>query len=251
MNRAAFDYIRARDLYNLDGQLRLLAQRRTVHFPSAATEVKAEWRPIRADEQSRYHCVQVRLADGTTRLYGLTALHIVTKDLPNWFWATFEQVDNPSLPDADGWQLPSSDRFACESSHADCNRAPPNIGLEGTVWLFYRLRGTLTRFVDARGEPLRLANSELEAGMQQTASCMTCHSRASIGVLEGAAVRLPIFDPKPDDSAQTTLVRRGFVGLPRAAWFQSIPGDVGAGPSFQPLDFVWSLSKAQPKRSSK
>jgi hypothetical protein len=248
MNRDAFEYVRSHKLYNLDGQLRL-TQRRAVHFPPTSTEVKAEWRPIRAEEQSHYHCVQVHLADGTIRLYGMTALHLVTKDLPNWFWATFEQVDNPSLPDSDGWQLASSDRFACKDGKPDCNRAPAAIGLEGTVWQYYRLRGTLTRFVDARGQPLRLANSELEAGMQQSASCITCHARASIGMAGHSPVRLPIFDTRSDARTDDGLVRRGFVGLPQAGWFETVSSDGRARRQYQPLDFVWSMSKAQPKKT--
>ncbi len=158
MNRVAFDYIRAHELYNLDGQLRLVAAGQPINFPPSATEIKANWRPIRPDERERYHTLAVRFADGTERLYGLTALHIVSKDSPQWFWATFEHVDNPTRPDADGWQLPSSDRFACRGAAADCNRAPTGIGLEGTVWQNYRLRGTLTQFVDAANRPLLLAN---------------------------------------------------------------------------------------------
>jgi hypothetical protein len=243
MNRTAFDYLRARGLYSLDGQLEAVADGSGVHFPFGATEVKAKWRPIGAAERARYHTVTVRLADGSTRLYGLTALHIVSKDLPQWFWATFEHVDNASLTDGEGWQLPSSDRFACRGADADCNRAPPGIGLEGTVWSYYRLRGTLTRFVDAADRPLRLANSELEAGLQKSSSCITCHSRSSIAVVAGAPLRLPIFDTS-DGAPHDVLDRRGYMGPPRAAWFR----DSGGQPLFQQLDFVWSLSKAQPRR---
>jgi hypothetical protein len=250
MNRAAYEYIRAAELYNVGGQLKLLALHRAPHFPADSTEVKAQWRPIRPEQRSRYHSLELRLPDGTTRLYGLTALHIATKDLPTWFWATFEQVDNPAQPDSDGWQLPSRDRFACGTSRADCNRAPAGIGLEGTVWRFYRLRGTLTRFVDANGAALRLANSELEAGMQQTASCMTCHARASIGLLEGKAARLPIFDGRAGAEAEDPNLRRGYLGLPQANWFGGLGVDPDSPTRFQPLDFVWSLSKAQPKRES-
>ncbi len=244
MNRAAFDYLRARELYNLEGQLRAVADGPCVHFPAGSTEIKAKWRPIRADEGTRYHTVKVRLADGTTRLYGLTALHIVSKDLPQWFWATFEHVDNASLPDSEGWQQPSRDRFACRGDAFDCNRAPRGIGLEGTVWQNYRLRGTLTRFVDAANRPLLLANSELEAGLQTTSSCITCHSRAALGVVAGTPTRPAIFDAAGDAAAE----RRGYVGAPRAEWF----GSTGSGtrPLFQQLDFVWSLSKAQPRRGS-
>ncbi len=238
MNRAAFDYLRAHELYNVEGQLRAVADGSGVHFPAASTEIKAKWRPIRADEGARYRTVDVRLADGTTRLYVLAALHIVSKELPLWFWATFEHVDNASLPDGDGWQLASRDRFACRGEARDCNRAPRGIGLEGTVWQNYRLRGTLTRFVDAANRPLLLANSELEAGLQTTSSCITCHSRASLGVVAGAPARLGIFDSAAHDAAE----RRGYVGTPHAEWF----GSTGSGtrPLIQQLDFGWSLSKA-------
>ncbi len=240
MNRPAFEYIRTNELYNLDGQMRLLASGRKVNFPTSATEIKAKWRPIRDDERARYHTVTVRLADGAQRLYGLTALHIVSKALPQWFWATFEHVDNPTLPNADGWQLPSRDRFACAGEPDECNQAPRGIGLEGTVWQNYRLRGTLTRFVDDSSRPLLLANSELEAGMQQTSSCITCHARSSLAVVGGAPLRLPIFE------ASAGLERRGYVGLPRAEWFEDPSG--GRRQLFEQLDFVWSLSKARPRK---
>ena len=253
MNRAAFEYIRSQELYNLDGQVRVAAAGQIVKFPPASTEIKAKWRPIRSDEQARYHTVKVRFDDGTERLYGLTALHIVSKDLPQWFWATFEHADNPTLPGAEGWQLPSSDHFACAGETAkDCNRAPRGIGLEGTVWQYYRLRGTLTRFVDASSRPLLLASSELEAGMQTTSSCMTCHARSSIALVRGEPTRLPVFDLRPPGEAGTTAPaayeRRGYVGLPLAQWFGD-PGDANSGTAlFRSLDFVWSLSKARPRK---
>jgi len=250
MNRAAYQYIRARGLYSIDGQRRAVMDGGGVHFPYGAKEVKAKWRPITSAERSRYHTLVVTLADGTTRLYGLTALHIASKDLPNWFWATFEHVDNPSLADSDHWQLASHDEFACRGESADCNQAPRGIGLDGTVWQYYRLRGTLTSFVDADGVARRLANSELENGFQTSASCITCHARASIAVSPRAtaarldesrseALRLPIFDG-PD--------RRGFLGLPQPAWFA--PGGE-SNPHFMPLDFVWSLSKAHWRSESR
>ena len=245
MNRTAYEYIRARQLYTVDGQLRALADGSGVHFPFGSTEVKAKWRPLSAAERSRYHTVEVRLADGSTRLYGLTALHLVSKDLPQWFWATFEQIDNASLADGEGWQLPSRDRFACRGLRPDCNRAPRGIGLEGTVWSYYRLRGTLTRFVDGAGRPQRLANSELEAGFQKSSSCITCHSRSSIGVIAGAPARLPVFDAAGDAQHDAPEVR-GYVGKPDEAWFR----DASGRPLFLQLDFVWSLSKAQARKGS-
>jgi hypothetical protein len=247
MNRVAFDYIRAHELYNLDGQLRMVATGRPVNFPPTATEIKASWRPIRDAERTRYHTLEVRFADGTQRLYGLTALHIVAKDSPQWFWTTFEHVDNPTRPDADGWQLSSSDRFSCRGESADCKRAPAGIGLEGTVWQNYRLRGTLTHFVDTANRPLLLANSELEAGMQKSSSCITCHARSALALVAGTPTRLPIFATSvAAGDLPATTERRGYTGLPLAEWFEDA-GHAGQ-PLFKQLDFVWSLSKARPRR---
>jgi hypothetical protein len=238
LNRASYEFIRANELYNIEGQLRAHAAGR-VSFPMGAKQVKAKWRPITETERTRYHTLEVTLGDGTHRLYGLTGLHMASKDLPHWFWATFEHVDNPGLADNEGWQLSSRDRFACGRAHPDCNRAPSNIGLEGTVWQYYRLRGVLTAYIDKRGAPQRLANSELESGMQTSASCITCHSRATIGIAQGAPVRLAIFD---DRGQEDPWQRRGFIGQPSASWFDP---PAGSSARYVPLDFVWSLAKAQ------
>jgi hypothetical protein len=272
MNRTTFEFIRAQGLYFVEGQMRAYARAgatgRPLSFPLGAKEIKAKWRMITPRERTRYHTVRVTLADGSSRLYGLTALHIASKDLPHWFWATFEQVDNPTLADNEGWQLPSRDRFACGSERPDCGRAPAGIGLEGTVWQYYRLRGTLTDYVDSAGRPQLLANSELESGMQRSASCITCHARSALAVSGGEPRRLAVFaraeaapapgnatlgdatlgdatlgdatlgNPAPPDP----LTRRGYVGEPRAEWFGGA-GDALA--PFRQLDFVWSLAKAQ------
>ena len=242
-NRASFEFIRARELYNAEGQLRAYSAGPTVSFPYGARQVKAKWRPITTSERSRYYTMQLTLADGTQRLYGLTALHIASKDLSNWFWATFEQVDNPTLADNEGWELPSKDRFACSSQPGDCNQAPSGIGLETTVWRYYRLRGTLTQYTNAQGQPLRLANSELESGMQGSSSCITCHARSAMVAAGGGIERLPIFDTR-DNQVNQPPRRLGYVGSPDPSWFE--PSGAG-GPHFQQLDFVWSLTQAQQK----
>jgi hypothetical protein len=237
MNKITFDYIRQRGLYVQEGQMQAVAQGLGVYFPVGATNVKARWRPISEAERARYHTLELTLSDGSRRLYGLTALHIASKDLEHWFWATFEHVDNRTLSDDEGWQLPSRDTFACGDASADCNAAPRGVGLENTVWQHYRLRGTLASFVDAQNRPLLLANSELEAGMQASSSCITCHSRAAIGVVAGAPTHLSIFE----SSDLEFPVRRGYVGMPRAEWFE----DPERGTRrFEQLDFVWSLAKA-------
>ncbi len=244
MNRYTFDYIRARELYNVGGQLRAYGRSTRVSFPYGAKEVKATWRPIDPSQGARYHTTWVAFADGSRRLYGLTGLHVVSKDLPHWFWATFEHVDNPSLKGNEGWKLTSRDRFSCPTKATDCDGAPTTIGLGGTVWQYYRLRGSQTRFVDDQSQPTRLANSELESGFQRSASCMTCHSRSAVGVIAGVPSRLPVFDSSSAEEHDARS-RRGFVGLPAADWF-----DPGTQAHFKSLDFVWSLSNAKAKAGS-
>ena len=212
-------------------------------------------------------------------------MHIATKDLPTWFWATFEHVDNAAA--GEGWKLPSRDTFACGRAAPDCNRVPLGLGLAGTVWQNYRLRGTLTGFVDSQGRPRLLGNSALETGMQSSASCITCHARSAIGVRNDQPVRLPILasgngggggstgtgdgndsgngdgnggasgasngdgnsDRDSGGSTRGVAERRGCVGVPQAEWFRA-EADLGHSASpLLPLDFVWSLSKAKRRAS--
>jgi len=232
MNRDTYEFIRAHELYNLDGQKALAASgAAAIQFGKNAKEVKAQWREIGEADKPRYHWTEIVAADGTRRLYGLTALHIITKDLPNWFWATFEHVDNVRRSGNEPWKLPSRDTFACGREAPDCGRAPKGIGLEGTVWANYRLRGTQTEFTSSSGEPVRLANSEPEEGFQETASCMTCHSRSSVAA-DGS--RLAVF----------TAGEQGFVGTPDPAWFSP-----EGKRKFTQLDFIWAMIRAKPKKS--
>lgn len=238
-NRLSYEYIRNRELYDLEGQLRACESGAGIEFPLGSMQVKAKWRPIDARDRDRYHAIVVRLADGSSRTYGLTGLHIAAKLMPDWFWATFEHVDNPTLDGAEGWHQPSMDSYACPEQPLGCDRAPAALGARAGVWQQYRLRGTMVRFVDEQTRPLRLANSELETGFQDSASCMTCHSRAALAVASGVPVRLPIFDMAPEPPPGATGQRKGFVGLPRPEWFEP-----AGGSGFQRQDFVWSLAKA-------
>jgi cytochrome c peroxidase len=226
LNRPAFEYLRANELYNLDGQIARFHTGVAPSFPAQSVEVKAQWRPIDESERSQFHTTVAVLEDGTRRLYGLTALHIASKDTGTWFWATFEHVDR-------------------EGSNAPEHAAPANMGFEGTVWENYRLRGTMTRPVDSDGQPVLLANSHLEAGVEHSASCVTCHARASIGVIDGKVSRLTVLNSAAEPLGGDNT--RGYVGMPDDAWFFARDGKSQARRLYLPLDFVWSLAKAQPR----
>jgi hypothetical protein len=203
LNAASYDFIRTRELYTVEGQRRAVAQGK-LEFPTGSIQLKAGWRPITPSARSHYHTLTLRLADGSTRLYGLAALNLATKTPNGWLWASFEHTD------AEG------------SGH-------------------YRLRGTQTTYLDARNRPVRLGNAVLEAVLGDSASCMTCHARATLSV-DGEPARLPVFAPAPPG------VQRGYLGTPDPGWFGRADAHGRWQTTYASLDFVWSLSQAAEHR---
>ncbi|HTV80676.1 MAG TPA: hypothetical protein VMF03_20665 [Steroidobacteraceae bacterium] len=199
LNQVSHDFIRAQHLYTVDGQRRAVLQG-NVEFPVGAIQLKAGWAPISAAERSQFHTLTLRLADGSTRLFGLAALNIAAKTPQGWLWASFEHT--------------------AEAAGAH-----------------YRLRGTQTGYLDADRRPVRLGNAVLEAGLGDSASCMTCHARATLSVA-GIPSRLPVFAPAPPG------VRRGYIGDPDPAWFGRNDGQGKWQMAYASLDFVWSLAQA-------
>lgn len=244
LNKATYEFVRNEELYNVEGQVaKFTSGAPTISFPPHAKEVKAQWREIAEADKPRYHWVEASSPTGP-KIYGLSALHITTKDLPNWLWATFEHIDNREAalatggnPPAIGWLLPSVDRFACPAAPHNCENIPANIGLEGTQWENYRLRGTQIDFFDSLGRPTMLANSQPEGPFQMSSSCITCHALSSI---DGGGKRLFFFSPAGE----------GPLGLP-SGWVNEVPTgyfDAAGNRQFTQLDFVWSLSRARPRQ---
>ena len=258
MNRAAFDYIRSGGIYSKEGQQRVYYAGGTIAFPPDAIEVKAAWRAIDEADKPRYQWADLTdPTSGKTVTYGLTALHVLSKVLPNGHWATFEHVDNPyrmGIHD-EGWLNPSRDSLACPRDNLACNLAPKGIGLEGTHWENYRLRGTQIDYIDAFGNPTILANSQLETGIQPTSSCMSCHARASIGPNRNVAASFAdskAHPPAPPTAMGPDVVKfmpdgtvEGYVGPPEPGSFL-LPGQQPGGmQTYMRLDFVWSLRNAR------
>jgi hypothetical protein len=232
MNRSTYNFIRDNELYSVEG-LEAEFRKETapdkpsnaLSFPLPAQEVKAQWRPIRAEEKSRYHWRMLKVS-GTTKLYGLVAIHIMTKDLPNWFWCTFVQEDYDRYP-----EMQSFDTTTKKSGGI----RPETIG---SKWSHYRLRGSQIDFTDSRGRYTALANPVIEHGFQQTSSCITCHSRASVGLrtpdTPNVVKRL---DPlKIDKMVTRGIIMTGPVGPTDPHWFLGPNGDL----QYIQTDFVWS-----------
>jgi hypothetical protein len=249
MNADTLKFIKEKQLYNIEGQEALFKSGQAkIKFPAGTKEIKAQWREIADADQARYHSCRYN-----GKLYGLTGLHIITKDLPNWFWATFEHVDNNKpenfkKPGYAQWLLISKDSFSCPADHIDCEDFPKQIGLEGTKWQNYRLRGSQIDFVDSTGAPTRLANSHMETDFQTSASCITCHARSSIGARIGnstSANRLQIAEPPFTDAQPLTPF-----GAPNPNLFVITAGATGTpiqNLEYTQLDFVWSLFRARRK----
>ena len=238
MNRAAFDFVVENELWFVEGQERFYSdparrskfkgqttgtRERQINFPIAAQEIKALWTRIQESDKPRYHHHTI-LRNGREELWGLTSLHITTKDIPNWYWATFEHVDNPGreavLPDRDRAGRPTS--------------------FDGTKWENYVLRGSQIDFITPHGDATLLASSQIEDGFQSTSSCMTCHARSTIGEpgLSLNGTRLRVFKPNGD----------GYVGSPDPDWFF---GQGSPRPRrFVQTDFVWALSRAKRRQAS-
>ena len=213
VNRAAFEFVVSNQLYHLDGQVKAIVNAQALSFPVDAREIKAQWRRLAAGQDpARFHTARLT-RNGVTEIWGLTSLHITTKDLPNWFWATWEHADNPDREA----EVPSRDRRGLPAA------------LKGTKWQNYVLRGTQVDFTSPMGVPTILASSQIERPFQRTSSCVTCHARATVAA---GAARLSIFNGS-----------QGFVGSPNPAWFQTSPQD--ATQRFFQMDFVWSLMRAQ------
>lgn len=203
MNRPAFEGIVQRTMYTRDGLEALLAEavkqqdRSLIQLDRGAKEIKAQWLVIDDSQKARYLWHEIDAPNGTHKTYGLVSLHIITKDLPNWFWADFGHVDCENQKNACVQQ--SEPAFTCpvdRTTHSangflqhppDCSSGVGPSGKDGvrnetvgTVWANYILRGTQTGFTTTTGTATILSNPVIEAGFQNS-SCITCHARASVG----------------------------------------------------------------------
>ena len=222
-NQATFDFIVKNRLWYREGIEQAYQAGLNVNFPADAIEIKAHWKAIEVKDNPRYHWN----TDQNGKLFGLIALHISSKALPNWFWTTFEHVDNPNrgkalgIHDSFGVEPPNSLNGKVSVSLSDLFKKS---GL-GTEWRYYRLDGTQTSFTDSTGRPTLLGNSEIEGPFVMTSSCITCHAKAAA---DGSGSFLQMFHGTPPE---------GDIGTPNPDWFFNSQGK----PKNIQLDFVWGF----------
>jgi hypothetical protein len=254
MNKAAFQYVVQRQLYCKAAQLKFFNDSGSspINFPSDAMEIKAAWLILTPGDprNARYYTIQSSYVDPSGQrhkvLAGLTGLHISSKLLPNWFWTSFEQVDNQLRTQAPQTVLiPPNVKKVNDTVHT----ALP----AGSVWRYYNMRGTQVAFTNADGSPALLSNTQLETNFQLSSSCITCHDLSTRGSLtEG---RLEFFQT-------TNKGVRGYTGAPGAPSNQYVDAfdkrvcydasllaftdckPINRAIVYKRLDYVWSLREA-------
>jgi hypothetical protein len=257
-NKATFDFIVQNNLQKISGLKAAFGK--TLSFPIDSIEVKANWMPVAdipgftnnrvtpAQVSQLYH---VNSTGGVQ--YALVAMHVISKLVPNWTWATFEHKFNPArcdilgCKDAFGAQaafVPSNS--AAGQGYPDCVKTPALAALLRAadidpVYENYCLKGSQTDFVDNVGLDIRVGNSVTEDGFVATASCMTCHGRA-------------VFDKNGKATSQAGFLSFGPNGpiaplgplLPVWYWsFNAQPpifqGKSGLTQMATSADFIWSI----------
>jgi len=172
--------------------------------------------------------------------YAVVAMHVSSRQNPNWVWGTFEHQMNPGRCDYIG----CFDTFGAQT-----DSVPPNTKAYNTqygvcsktsqlktlmasahlspVWENYCLKSTQVDYTAQDGTPYVLGNSVIEGivgnGTVAASSCISCHAYASFG---------------PDGAP--TARARGM--LPFNPTGKPIPGVLDGSHTFA---FMWGLLEAK------
>jgi hypothetical protein len=245
LNGAAEDYIAGTNLWNRTSQAHAAANGDDIQFPRPAAEVKVDWtllnsiipgadcnNPNSLPSEFTTHPVHLEMINGNC--YAMTGIHVMSKLIDKWIWATFEpqnSITNPNRCKDLGCLDPFGSRPA-KSNGRDTRLSQKleqlmyaaNLAPE---WKNYRLDGVQTDYFS----PKLLSNSIIEGengGIPANqASCITCHALSSV---------------KSDGTDGITLLNPnarpvGFpLPLPSKDWIRR--------------DFVWSLLLACPGANS-
>jgi hypothetical protein len=189
-NKDSFQFIMNNGLWYQEGLAKAgfdaqgKRRKTTLKFPGGSIEIKAFWMTISDSQKGSYHWNYGH----NGKLYGLHSLHIITKTLDHWTWATWEHIDNVPRCDVIGcFDSFGSIPHVVPSGEVPAQGYPPgqltpellkvlrHAGVR-PEWQNYRLKGSQ---VDPLNRQL-LGNSIMEGKYLSTGSCISCHSRASI-----------------------------------------------------------------------
>ncbi len=241
LNGSTQDYITGTTMWNRNGQKQIAVSQGNIQFPRPSIEVKADWINLSSIgfdcanlPQSLRQSVHVETINGNC--FAMVGIHLISKLLGQWIWATFEPQNLTTNPFR-CQVLGCSDSFGSQPARTRGTFTALTPQLESLMndahlapeWKNYRLDGAQIRFVHLDGKPTLLGNSIIEGenvGMNlKEASCISCHALSSV---------------KNDGTDGITLLTNNPVGepgpLPSRDWIRR--------------DFVWSLLEACPPGSS-
>jgi hypothetical protein len=269
MNKSTYETVRSKRLWSVEGVEAAFASalargdRFAVRFEPMSKEVKARWIPLLAcnsdancADKGRYHWRTVRNPDtGQLEVWGLAAFHIITRDLPNWFWSDFGHIDCETGAGACAGQqgTPAETPLVDSTTRSPGGGAGPSgsngVRTEtvGSKWENYRLRGTQIEYVRTDGRATILSNPLIEE-QDEKSSCITCHSYASVGTqVLNSGTSLPLFAGK---TAVRNIGANFEAGPPKCQrFFRSGGGVTGECPDifksdrqlYLQTDFLWSI----------
>ncbi|HEX4962830.1 MAG TPA: hypothetical protein VF173_18485 [Thermoanaerobaculia bacterium] len=238
MNEPVFNYIVARQFYNVNGQELAAQKGQPADFPATSYELKTSWLWLGTDAAKcaevtgKYYVVNAyyqkfdrdgQPAGWDVGYAALAGMHVINKSLPNWVWITFENVFDSQFTAAH-LELPIAPEVQAENQSNQSN-----LQSQGSVFANYQLDGVQTTFTVGKSlNPTLLANSTIESAFQTQSSCITCHHLASI---------------KPNGEYFNLAYTQGgnvhyYVGNP--------PDQTG----YNFLDYVWSMKRAHRQRTT-
>ena len=107
-NRVAFEFVVQNNLYKVSGLKAAFGK--SLSFPVNSIEVKANWVAIDNIPKFTNNKVSVATApqffhvnlDDKGNKFAMVSMHVISKQVPNWTWATFENRFNPGRCDIIG-----------------------------------------------------------------------------------------------------------------------------------------------------
>ena len=246
-NKDAFDFIVSNNLFTQSGLKAAFQAKKDITFPSGAIEVKAFWVPANTVNASEYHLNTVG-----GQQFALVSMHIISKEVPNWTWATFEHQSNLGRCDFIGChdsfgattqnvaaKTPTGQSYPACAKTLALQTMIANGKLEA-AYANYCLKGSQVDFITSTGLPTRLGNSFIEQGFVNTSSCITCHSRASTDATGGSPQGAGFLNP-PIPAVCPTPGSCSPNGAPNPTWFWNNPGQPNQSIKTLPTDFVWAI----------
>src|SRR6202042_997452 len=216
-----FDFIVNNKLYLRSTLKAAFTAGKPISFPLDAIEVKANWKPVTPGMNTSLYHVNTA-SDG--QQYALVSMHIISKEIPNWTWATFEHMNNLGRCDFIGCRdsFGATDKVVGPKTPTG-GKYPACVKTQALKDMFaaakleaayenYCLKGSQVDFTTSPGLTTLLGNSVTENGFVPSSSCMTCHSRAAV------------------TSSGADAYGGGFVGnqspngTPVPSWFWNNPG---------------------------